>query len=367
MDIIYFIISLKILKIFIPRPIIKIIASWTTGLTTQIRRGIQYRFGEYTRFEICRAACLAGNFELVIKYYHPRAFKFACKSGIRKIINLFTTGETPADYPQYVCAGPNIELINESLEDMDIKRALIGAGESGNRALINTLLQRGAYPKYIVYGACKNDNIFHIKDIKETKQCAKITKMMKIAAKYGNLKAVVCLMLEGVPLNWGLYGACRGGYLKLFSLFTVKGADDWDPALIYACRGGNLKIVKFLVALGAANLAEGAAVACRYEFGLIVKFLLPKIATPNWPELIRAAGRGGSMEIIEFLISSKLNFEGQMKFEGPISSKKKRKRGENIYNHALAGACEGFHWDLCQILVQKGAELCAHCSNTHNW
>ncbi len=66
-------------------------------------------------------------------------------------------------------------------------------------------------------------------------------------------------------LNWnyGLYGACKGGYLNLIKLMIEKGADNWNEGLSNACRVGNIDIVKLMIEKGADNWNEGLSYACR--------------------------------------------------------------------------------------------------------
>ncbi len=59
-------------------------------------------------------------------------------------------------------------------------------------------------------------------------------------------------------LNWnyGLYGACRGGNLKLVNLMIQKGANDWNCGLNCACKGGNLNIVNLMIKKGANKCSK---------------------------------------------------------------------------------------------------------------
>ena len=52
-------------------------------------------------------------------------------------------------------------------------------------------------------------------------------------------------------LYYGLYGACKGGYIDIVKFMIKKGANHWDLGLGGACRNGHIDIVKLMIEKGA--------------------------------------------------------------------------------------------------------------------
>ena len=53
--------------------------------------------------------------------------------------------------------------------------------------------------------------------------------------------------------NRGLENACRGGHRDLAQMMIDRGADDWDWGLRGACEEGHLELAQWMMELGATN------------------------------------------------------------------------------------------------------------------
>jgi hypothetical protein len=53
-------------------------------------------------------------------------------------------------------------------------------------------------------------------------------------------------IIENADINYGFYGACKGGHLELVKEMIDKGANDIKNGIIIACEEGHLEIIKFL-------------------------------------------------------------------------------------------------------------------------
>jgi len=59
------------------------------------------------------------------------------------------------------------------------------------------------------------------------------------------------MVKKGANVNWGLYGACRGGHMNIVKLTIKKGAWHWTGGLKFACMGSHMNIVKLMIEKGA--------------------------------------------------------------------------------------------------------------------
>jgi hypothetical protein len=109
-------------------------------------------------------------------------------------------------------------------------------------------------------------------------------------------------------LDYGLYGACKGGWYDILMLLIANGANDWNFALSGACKSGNIAIVDKLIELGADDW--------------------------NWG--FYYASKKGQLDVVMRLME----------------------KGATAWNRGLSGACQGKHKNIVRLMIQCGANQC---------
>ncbi len=96
----------------------------------------------------------------------------------------------------------------------------------------------GIYNKYIKNQGCATVEYY-------LNPCGKTLREIYKKGKY--------IEIFKVELDWdyGLFGACEGGYLDIINLMIEKGAGDWNRGLNNACKSGNLNIINLMIEKGA--------------------------------------------------------------------------------------------------------------------
>lgn len=137
-----------------------------------------------------------------------------------------------------------------------------------------------------------------------------------------------------------LFGrVCGSGNAKMVKFFikTYKENIELNTGLKNACLCGNLDIVKILVNKGAHNLDSGLINACLKGNIEIVKYMTHKgaLASGNG-NIFYSACIGGNMEIINYMIENGFN-------------------NLALWDLGLCGACQGGHMDIINHMIEKGA------------
>ena len=206
----------------------------------------------------------------------------------------------------------------------------------------------------------------------------------------------LALELGAGDLNYGLVGACQGGYLDLINYLIKHGADDWDQGLYGACLGQQLEIARFMLDRG-AHLVHGLLFACECGYQPMIDLMI-SLGADNWNYGFLGACVGGHWAVIQQMIQLILQHQtihesdwdlGLSKAcgNGSLDLIKKfiqegekfhhrfklgmtlyvaclgRNRpvidwlidhGANDWNQGLLGACKGGHLDLVKEMIQRG-------------
>ena len=59
---------------------------------------------------------------------------------------------------------------------------------------------------------------------------------------------------KSLCFNWGLSGACQGGYKDLAQWMIDLGASDWNMGLFGSCQGRNQDLAQWMMDLGATTV-----------------------------------------------------------------------------------------------------------------
>ena len=193
--------------------------------------------------------------------------------------------------------------------------------------IINEILLRVDRPTlYEVSYVCRQ--WYHL----SLKQVVIITtrKQFKRCCKQGDKLSIVHATYEANWLNFGLYGACRGGHLELAKLLIRKGANDLNQAFYGACRSGNSSLIEIFQGASCNKGLDGACYGGHLE---LAKSMISKGAR-DYDASLYYASRGGHLVLVELLIST----------------------GVCDYNNGLYGACCGGHLQLAELMIIKGAD-----------
>lgn len=97
------------------------------------------------------------------------------------------------------------------------------------------------------------------------------------ACKGDNLYLAKQIHQKGtIRLNWGLWGACRGGHHHIVDWIIELGpkGNDWNMGLYGACLGGQLKLAKLMLQHGAYDVEYGLSSACKNNHSDLVKLMI---------------------------------------------------------------------------------------------
>jgi Ankyrin repeats (3 copies) len=159
--------------------------------------------------------------------------------------------------------------------------------------------------------------------------------------------------------DYGLYGACKGGRMRIAKLMINKGADAWSNALENACEGGNMEIVELLMSKGATDGGSAFSSACRGGNIKIVELLISRGA--NWWNYgLLHACKGGHLPIIKLMINKGATDMCKMmsivcEQGDPTIVDYFLNSYEVDFNHGLRGACRGRHPRIVDLMLTKGA------------
>jgi len=135
---------------------------------------------------------------------------------------------------------------------IDSSEQFVTAAENGDRISIVKSVYRRNWIEYGLYGACK-----------------------------GGHKDLVDLMITDdiLSLNWGLHGACEGGHKELAELLLAWGAYDHNWGLYSACLGGHKELAELMITVGAEYFDLGLRGACEGGHKELIKLMIDKGST----------------------------------------------------------------------------------------
>jgi hypothetical protein len=157
-------------------------------------------------------------------------------------------------------------------------------------------------------------------------------------ACYHNQSQIMTFLAEKTSSasKWIFYGACWGGHLLIVK--KIKIQDQYLPkAMYYACRGGHRAVVDELLKMNRHRnqiqiVSQGVLGAARGGHFELVQMMLDKGASVD---SLSPAGRGGEMEIIDYLINHLKNVS------------------INDWNEVVYGACRGGHLHVIEQVSQR--------------
>lgn len=176
-------------------------------------------------------------------------FAYYCEAGHEKtVIHLFNTyDDLDMDKALYhACLGGHerIIILLEQLGARDWNMALRGAAQGGHRHLVEKYHQ--ANQNFGLVGACEGG----FKEIAQEMldKGANNLRWAFRAACRGGYNHIIDWLLEMNPriLNWGIRGAAQGGHLNLLKRLFEMGGDEYNYALYGATMGGSLPILEWL-------------------------------------------------------------------------------------------------------------------------
>lgn len=120
--------------------------------------------------------------------------------------------------------------------------------------------------------------------------------------------------------EYGLKGACMGGYLDIVKFMINKGANNLETGLSCACEYDRLEIAKFMIEMGATNFNYSMKSACRAGKIELVKLMIEHGAD-NWDDCLAITisynnnnnnNNENNAEIVELMISHGATFTSEM-------------------------------------------------------
>ncbi len=145
--------------------------------------------------------------------------------------------------------------------------------------------------------------------------------------------------MEYLDYNEGLFGACKGGHIKIVELMMEKGVTSFDKGLSAACKGGYTEIVKLIIENGAKDLDLNDALysAC-YSGNETLVNIITQHSVDNKINIdmnngLCGACAGGHKNIALLMIS----------------------KGATNWNDGLLSACEDGHKELAKLMLDNGA------------
>jgi hypothetical protein len=148
---------------------------------------------------------------------------------------------------------------------------------------------------------------------------------IRLAAENGDrLSIIKSACNTNSYLNWGLYGACKGGHEDLVKLMIAKGAFDFYWGLYGACLGGHKNLAELMITKRIQDCGEwfeGEGLKDHRDF---------------LNQGLKGTCEGGHEDLAELMIS----------------------RGARKFNWGLYGACKGGHKNLAKLMIAKGAKKC---------
>lgn len=124
------------------------------------------------------------------------------------------------------------------------------------------------------------------------------------ACKLGNIDLIQFIfdnITKEIDINYGLFGACMGGYIKIINLMIEKGANDWNKGLAFSCSGGHENISNLLIRKGASDMNAGLRAAC-YGGHKHLASLMIKNGANDWNSGLFQACYGKHKELVIFMI-----------------------------------------------------------------
>ena len=79
--------------------------------------------------------------------------------------------------------------------------------------------------------------------------------------------------------DFALYGACKGGHIKLVDLLVNSCNIDLNVGLITACKNKKVEIVKYLIEHGANDWNKGLLNACSIKNDELMQLMIDQGAT----------------------------------------------------------------------------------------
>src|SRR5579875_418558 len=316
------------------------------------------------------SACENGRYLSISKlknnfYNINRALIYACKSGKIDIVKffIFKGGNKLNECLAEACRYGHLELANYLIKigAKDLDTALSKAGHSGNLELIKFLIYNGATNfKFALSNACYKGHLNIINFLIGTVENLSLALRNACKSKNRNIVNFIFEQNKIYDINYGLYGACYSGDIKLVNLVIKKGATDWNYGAVGACRGGKIETLKIMINNGANEYDKFFNSACKNGSIEIITFLLR--FSPNFNIALFYATKYGKYNIVEYLIDKYTddNFyiivnsaffghkdilEFLLKFEVTI----------NELNIALKYACSNGRSEIVKYLLEIGA------------
>lgn len=242
-------------KIKIPRVLIQIIIGYCLRLADQIRADIQYFLPHYSDANICRAACVAGHYDLAICYFNPRYFPEACRGGNIEIVKYF------------FCKG---------VEHNQLMRGISEAYTVGHIEIIKFLAQNPKLHENNIEVPAQKGRL----DIIELFDCKKkFDTIISRACSGGHIAIVEYVLKQGYDsVDFGLMCACMYNRVDIAKLFIKHGASAFDSGLENALYYNKYLTAKLMVEQGAENIYSLLYEACRFRGRkMFVDLLIPHV------------------------------------------------------------------------------------------
>ena len=133
-------------------------------------------------------------------------------------------------------------------------------------------------------------------------------------------------------LNWGLEGACQGGFKDLVQWMIDLGANYWEWGLWGSVQGGFKELAQMMIDHGASHWDAGLRAACEGGHREMVRMMID-LGANDWNWGLQGACKGGFKDLSQMMID----------------------HGATDFNLGLLNACWGGQRDLAQWMVDLGA------------
>ena len=135
-------------------------------------------------------------------------------------------------------------------------------------------------------------------------------------------------------LNKCLHVMCENGHQNVIDYLAEIGADDFYNAMTFACKGGHEKVIEYLIGIGVTNYHNAIILALENGHINVVKFLLMRCDLKNHYTFIQAACKGGNMECVKLFLFEESIYSG------------------SCLCYGLFGAGKGGHMDIIEFVIE---------------
>jgi ankyrin repeat protein len=221
-------------------------------------------------------SCICGNEELInfflskpIKDINTVFFDFIVSSYKKKhiidvnIVQLLINAGVN-NFNNTLCYG--VDINNEYIVDLmlqlgadDFSNGLEYACKNNNEKLIDFFIEKKASIDFGFYGACKGGQLELAKKIYNNNLIEDLDEGLFLACEYGHINIIGFLIEKGIDIegiNYSLAGACKGNNLEIVELMIKYGANNFDYGLLTACEENNVTMAKLMIIKGADNFEE---------------------------------------------------------------------------------------------------------------